>query len=115
MTAVDEKTLTITTPEPHPTLMNELTDPDVAMVKLDSDLDNATIGTGPFTVESFEPETKVVLTKNSNYWGGDVQLDGAEFTYIPDADTMMMALQNGEIDAYYRPNLRRPGNLQRRS
>ncbi len=101
--AVDEKTLTITTPAPNPILLNELADPDVAVVKLDSDLDNAPIGTGPFEVASFEPKVKVMLTKNANYWGGKVLLDGAEFTYIPDADTMMMALQNGEIDAYSGP------------
>lgn len=98
--AVDETTLTITTPEISPTLKNDLASPELAILDLDNttDFDNAPIGTGPFVVSSFEPEGTVKVARNDNYWGGDVTLDGAVFYYMQDDDTKLMAMQNGEVD-----------------
>lgn len=100
ITATDEKTLTITTPEISPTLKNDLASPELGILDLDNtaDLDNAPVGTGPFVITSFEPEGTVQVARNDNYWGGDVTLDGAVFYYMQDDDTKLMAMQNGEVD-----------------
>lgn len=100
ITAVDEKTLTITTPEISPTLKNDLASAELAILDLDhtTDFDNAPIGTGPFVISAFEPEGTVKVARNDNYWGGDVKLDGAVFYYMQDDDTKLMAMQNGEVD-----------------
>ena len=102
MTAVDEKTLTITTPDVCPTLLNELASPELAILDLDAsaDIDAAPVATGPFVIKSFQPEGTVEVIRNENYWDGRVKLDGAVFYYMQEDEPKLMAMQNGEIDAY---------------
>ena len=102
LTAVDEKTLTITTPEVYPTLLNELASPELAILDLDAsaDLDTAPVATGPFVIKSFQPEGTVEVSRNQHYWGGEVKLDGAVFYYMQEDEPKLMAMQNDEIDAY---------------
>ena len=102
-TAVDDKTLTITTPEPYPTLVTDkLANSAFGIIDLDdsADLDNAPICTGPFKVKSFKTEGTVELEKNENYWNGPVKLDGVIFYFMNDDETKLMAMQSGEIDGY---------------
>ena len=100
--APDEKTLTITTPEIYPTMLSDLSAPELAIMDLDgtTDFDNAPIATGPFVVKSFQPEGTVEVVKNEAYWNGEVKLDGATFYYMQDDDSKLMAMQAGEIDGY---------------
>lgn len=102
MKAVDEKTLTITTPDVYPTMINDLTSPELAIMDLDNstDIDSSPVCTGPFIVTEFEPNGTVRVARNENYWNGSAKLDGAVFYYMPEDDTKQMALQNGEIDCY---------------
>ena len=102
MTAVDDKTVTIDTKEVYPTLRNELASPELGMIDLDAttDYDNNPICTGPFVIAKFQPEGDVEVTKNENYWGGDVKLDGAVFYYMQEDDPKLLAMQSGEIDCY---------------
>lgn len=99
---IDDKTFTITTNEVYPTLINDLASPELAIVDLDhsGDMGTELIATGPFIVSAFEPGGTVEVVKNDNYWDGEVKLDGAVFYYMPEADTSLMAMQNGEIDSY---------------
>lgn len=71
MTAVDEKTLTITTPEVYPTLLNDLASPELAILDLDAsaDLDTAPVATGPFVIKSFQPEGTVEVSRNQPLLG----------------------------------------------
>ena len=98
--ATSDAVFTITTPEVYPTMLNELATPELAILDLDAskDIDNAPVATGPFVVKSFVPESTVEVSRNENYWGGDVKLDGAVFYYMPDDESKLMAMQNGEID-----------------
>jgi peptide/nickel transport system substrate-binding protein len=98
--AVDEKTLTIETETPIATLPNILTAPAYSMAILTGD---TVLFTGPFSVSEFEPGVSIKGVRNENYWDGEVKLDGVEGKYIADADTLSMAFQNGEIDAYIGP------------
>lgn len=102
MSALDDRTFTITTPEAYPTMKNDLASPELAIMDLDEseDLDNAPVCTGPFVVKSFTSKGDVEVVRNENYWNGAVQLDSAKFYYMPEDDTKQMALQNGEIDCY---------------
>ena len=103
ITAVDDKTLTITTPEPYPTLITDkLANSAFGIIDLDdsADLDNAPICTGPFKVKSFKTAGTVELEKNENYWNGPVKLDGVVFYFMNDDETKLMAMQSGEIDGY---------------
>ena len=102
ITAVDEHTLTITTPVLYPTLITDkLTNAAFGIMDLDcEDLDNAPVCTGPFKVKSFEPEGTVEVEKNDAYWNGDVKLDGVIFYYMSNDESKLMAMQSGEIDGY---------------
>lgn len=98
--AVDDKTLTITTAEPLATMTNELTSPAYAIAVLDGD---DALFTGAFAVTEFDPGVSIKAARNENYWDGEVALDGVEGIYVADADTLSLAFQNGEIDAYIGP------------
>jgi len=102
MKAADDKTITITTPDVYPTMINDLASPELGIMDLDNtkDFDKAPIGTGPFVISSFEPEGTVKVVRNDKYWGGDVKLAGATFLYMQEDDPKQMAMQNGEIDGY---------------
>ena len=101
-TADGDKILVIATPDVYPTMLSDLSAPEMAVMDLDgtADFDAAPIGTGPFVVRSFEPEGTVEVEKNAAYWNGDVKLDGVTFFYMQDDDSKLMAMQAGEIDGY---------------
>jgi peptide/nickel transport system substrate-binding protein len=56
------------------------------------------IGTGPMKFGHYTPGQEVVLEKNPEYWEGEVQVDRAVFTIIPDPNSRAEALFAGEID-----------------
>lgn len=100
--AQNDTTLTVTTPSIYPTMLNDLAAAELGILDLDgtTDFDNAPIGTGPFVVKSFVPEGDVEVSRNENYWNGNVKLDGVIFYYMQQDETKLLAMQNGEIDGY---------------
>ncbi len=56
------------------------------------------IGSGPFKLKEFKPEEYMWLVANEDYWGGRPYLDEVVFRYYGSIDTILMALQSGEID-----------------
>ncbi len=55
------------------------------------------IGTGPFTMESFEPGVKSVHKRNENYWREGANLDACEITAITDPVARINALISGDV------------------
>lgn len=56
------------------------------------------IGSGPFKVESFDPDTGAVLVRNDDYWGGAPELERLEFIPIADATARMSAVTSHQVD-----------------
>ncbi len=57
------------------------------------------VGTGPFVFESWQRDSRLVLTKNADYWQpGLPHLDELVFRPIPDEDARLASLQSGDID-----------------
>lgn len=56
------------------------------------------IGTGPYVLQSNDPNTEAVLVKNENYHGGAVNLDELHIQFYSDATTKLLAYENGDID-----------------
>ncbi len=56
------------------------------------------IGTGPFTMESFEPGVKSVHKRNENYWREGAHLDACEITAITDPVARVNAVIAGDVD-----------------
>lgn len=62
-------------------------------------LPTAPVGAGPFTFESFVPESNAVLVKNDGYWNADeIHIDRFELSVAPDPATIVAAIQSGSID-----------------
>ena len=61
------------------------------------------VGTGPFTLEKFDPGVRIVLKKRPDYWKeGRGWLDGADVTVINDGSARLNALISGQVDAINR-------------
>ncbi len=54
-------------------------------------------GTGPFTMESFQPGVKSVHKRNKNYWREGANLDAIEITGITDPVARVNALIAGDV------------------
>ncbi len=63
------------------------------------------VGTGPFMIQDWVPDSVLTLEKNPNYWHTDPinkgnslpYLDGAKFLQIEDSGTKMAALATGKV------------------
>ncbi|RLA15441.1 MAG: hypothetical protein DRQ59_01265 [Gammaproteobacteria bacterium] len=55
------------------------------------------IGTGPFTMESFQPGVKSISKRNENYWREGANLDVIEVTAITDEVARVNALIAGDV------------------
>ena len=99
---VDQKTFKIICDAEYPTLLNTLSTPGYAIADLDAttEFTSELVATGPFVIEKFEPGNLVSVSKNEQYWDGEVQMDQVDFYYMQDDDAKLMAMQNGELDAY---------------
>jgi len=58
------------------------------------------VGTGPFTLQSWERNVKKVFVRNDNYWGGPVNLDGVTYVIYNDPLVGQAAMMSGEIDVF---------------
>jgi len=55
-------------------------------------------GTGPWTIESFEPGASAILVRNENYWGPATLADRVEVTFFADEPPMITGFLEGSID-----------------
>ena len=68
----DGLTLKITTSEPNPAFINNLTDPYACIIDVDSteDFGEKPIGTGPYMVETLETDKQTTYVPYDGYWQG---------------------------------------------
>ncbi len=59
------------------------------------------VGTGPFTVTSYQTGVKLVLTRNDGYWGTKAQVKQVDLMYFADASAAANAMRSGGVDALY--------------
>lgn len=97
------QTVTITTEEPVPALMNYLSDPYGCIIDIKEGIteDGNVSGTGPYKATEVETDKGLTLVKNEDYWNGTPKLDTIYVQTISDGDTMTMAMQSGELDGAY--------------
>ncbi len=58
------------------------------------------VGTGPFKLETYEPNNRLVLARFDDYWGDKAKLDKVIFKPIADGPARRQALEAGEIQGY---------------
>ena len=59
------------------------------------------IGSGPYKVTTYVPDSRIVLDRNPYYTGPQTQFDKITFQIIPDDQTRLLALQSGKIDGTF--------------
>ena len=60
--------------------------------------DANTVGTGPFMLDSYTPQSMVALKANPDYFGGAPKLKGIERKIVLDAKTVRNLYDSGELD-----------------
>ena len=56
------------------------------------------VGSGPFALKSWDPNSHEVLVANEDWSGGDVALDGIDISVLPDETAILAALRTGQVD-----------------
>ena len=97
---VDPVTAKIVLSKPHAGLPLLLMDYRVRMIPEGSGaaIAKTGIGTGPFKIESYDPEGQTVLAANDTYWEGRPKIDKVVFTAIPDSEARNQAMLAGQLD-----------------
>jgi peptide/nickel transport system substrate-binding protein len=112
---VNNDTVDILTSGPNPVLVNQLTELRI-MSKAWAEKNRSTtpkdirtqeenfahrnaMGTGPFMLKEWQPDQRMVLTRNPNWWGSmDGNVTEVVYTPVKSDPTRMAALLSGEID-----------------
>ncbi len=102
---VDDLTVRLITDGPRGALLLLLTDPGAEIVPAAyfeevgyEAFQQMPIGTGPYRVTEFVPDTRITFTAHADYWGGAPSAANVELVGIPETSTRVAALLNDEID-----------------
>ncbi|KYG90550.1 hypothetical protein A0U40_06140 [[Bacillus] sp. KCTC 13219] len=61
------------------------------------------IGTGPYKFDSWDKNSKIVLTANKEYYAGTPKTEKLTYFIIPDNSTRVASLESGDIDFIHSP------------
>ena len=100
--AIDAYTVQIKTPTEIRGLVNSLVQipivaPGAAREKGDA-FDREPVGTGPYRITSYEPNSAVTMERFEDYWGDPGRAATITFRILPENATRLAALQAGEVD-----------------
>ncbi|QTF06498.1 ABC transporter substrate-binding protein [Brenneria izadpanahii] len=101
---IDPLTLRITTKEPSPLLLNNLSRVSILPARLETvptetlNAGKDVIGTGPFKFVSWVPDDRVVLERNDNYWGGKAEWDKVTVRVFKNSSARVAAILSGDVD-----------------
>jgi peptide/nickel transport system substrate-binding protein len=98
----DDATVVFNLSQADAPILTAMTDINAAIVPA-SAIEAGTIGTqaigsGPFKLDSWEPNSREVLSANADWAGGDVALDGIIITVLPDETAILASLRAGQTD-----------------
>jgi peptide/nickel transport system substrate-binding protein len=103
--ALDENTVQIKTSVPFAPLINAMANAFNCIVSKkfteanDNNLDQVTMGSGPFVLAEYIPDQLIRLERHENYWRqGKPYLDATEWKIIPDDQGRVAALRAKEVD-----------------
>jgi len=72
-------------------------------------LNQAPIGTGPFTFQAYQKDAVIRYLRNDDYWGDKAKVESLIFAITPDASVRYQKLQAGECHVMAYPN---PADVQ---
>lgn len=101
--ATGDLEVTFTLTKPNPFFLYDLSDNHALILKADAEDPANFNGTGPFTVESYSPEDRIILAANPDYFvEGQPSLDHVEIIFFADEGAMVDALRGGQVDLVMR-------------
>ena len=105
ITTPDDSTVVFTLAKPNPDFLLDLGDYHAIVVWSGiKDFQKEFIGTGPFMVDSYRPEDRLVFKRNPNYWMKDADgnqlpyLDEMQFIFMGEPSARIEALRGGQVD-----------------
>lgn len=126
---VDVNTIDIFTKDPNPVLINQLTELRM-MNKVWAEKNNSAApkdiktqdenfahrnanGTGPFVLSEWQPDQKLVLTRNPAWWGkSEGNVTEVIYTPVRNVSTRMAALLSGAVDLVLDPSPQDLGRIR---
>jgi len=101
---VDAHTIRLKTATPYPLLPNDLAQIFIVPRSLGENVASAefnagraTIGTGPYRFVSYDPNNRVEMTRNDNYWGTRARWDRVNYRIITNSGARVAALLSGDV------------------
>jgi peptide/nickel transport system substrate-binding protein len=100
----NENVLVVTLKKPDASFLTNLAHPSAVAVPNEEvarhgDLTKVAVGTGPFKLKEYVPNTRIVLERNPDYWDSPKPyVDGMELTLVPDDTARSAALRTGTVD-----------------
>jgi peptide/nickel transport system substrate-binding protein len=113
ITAPDPQTVKITLSEPHAPLLADLAMyaysvvPEKLVKAQGSKFFQHPIGSGPFMVTSYSPDSEVDLTRNPDFYGTKPKISKVKILIVPNDNTRVLMLESKKADVIENP----PGNL----
>lgn len=112
ITTPDDYTVVFTLENANPDFLKDLADYHAVIMDADNtDFNTIFNGTGPFMVDSYIPEDRIIFKRNPNYWMNDEDgkplpyLDGMEFIFLSEPSAQIEALRGGQVDyLFYLPS-----------
>ncbi|MDX6750180.1 ABC transporter substrate-binding protein (plasmid) [Geminicoccaceae bacterium 1502E] len=107
ITVLDDHTVQMRLSEPNAALLMTLTNKYGGVVPEGYFADQAararmnqqSVGTGPYMLAQFQPNSFLTLRRNPDYWDENSGLlDEITFVYLPNAASMLVALRSGRVD-----------------
>ncbi|TPW27841.1 ABC transporter substrate-binding protein [Martelella alba] len=101
---VDDLTVKFTLSEPYAPFLSNLAYPTGLIVSPEAvkqygkDYGRHPSGTGAFKFEEWDPNAKVVVSRNDDYWDGAPPLQAVVFRPITDANTRVAEMMSGGLD-----------------
>lgn len=98
--AVDDATVAVTMETLNVAALSDFAYAWAAVVDVSAadTLANKPVGTGPYLLESWNPQTSLTLVANPAYWGEAPRTPTVVLRVIPDATTQVSALRAGDVD-----------------
>lgn len=98
----DDQTVVFNLSQPDVPLLTAMSSINAAIVPAaaieDGTLGTETLGSGPFVLENWEPNSSETLTANENWAGGELAIDGLDISVLPDETAILASLRTGQVD-----------------
>lgn len=104
--AVDDYTVTVTLSEPYAPFLSNLcwvfiySEKEVTEQGAEFGTKAALAGTGPYYIDSMDPNVKIGLKAFPDYYLGEAAIKTINFTVFTDSDAGMIAFESGDLDWY---------------